>query len=182
MNRYIIETRNSFLAFASDDSAGPSVEFVVVAPILFWLVFSVFEAGWLMTQQTMLSRGLNMAAREIRVGGVAGNTVEEKHKAVKEIVCKRARVLRDCMQNLHMQLSPVDMASGLPAGTTACVDRTGKIEPVLEFSPGGSDSVTFIRACVIVDPLLPGMGLGAQLTKDDSGGYSIVAFTAFANE
>ena len=53
---------------------------------------------------------------------------------------------------------------------------------MISFDPGTRSEIMVIRACLIVDPIFPGMGLGAMLPVDASGGYSIVMQSAFMNE
>ncbi len=165
-------------AFQRCESGAATVEFVLIAPTLLWLVFSVFEAGWIMTQQTMLARGLNMAIRDLRLGRIEDPT----HDKVKNRVCNRARILRDCQASIHMELQPINKETGIPKTTVSCVDRTGDITPVENFSEGSYSDLMFVRVCVVVKPLLPGMGLGADLTKDASGRFSLVAYSAFMKE
>ena len=70
-------------SFREDESAAATVEFVIVFPVIIWLVFSTLEAGWLMTQQTMLGRGLNLAVREVRIGA----TGEPTYASIKDSIC-----------------------------------------------------------------------------------------------
>ena len=58
----------SFKRFLRDERATASVEFVMIAPLYLAAVFSVFEAGWLMTKNMMLERGLDQTVRDIRIG------------------------------------------------------------------------------------------------------------------
>jgi hypothetical protein len=69
-----------------------------------------------------------------------------------------------------------------PTGGANCIDRTSDVDPVITFVPGARSEIMFVRACLIVDPIFPGMGLGAQLPVDASGGYAIVVQSAFMNE
>jgi hypothetical protein len=39
-----------------------------------------------------------------------------------------------------------------------------------------------VRACYVVDPLMPDFGLGARFQKDETGGVRLVASSAFVNE
>jgi len=39
-----------------------------------------------------------------------------------------------------------------------------------------------MRLCAVVDPAFPGIGVGRSMPKDASGGYQIIATTAFVNE
>ncbi len=40
----------------------------------------------------------------------------------------------------------------------------------------------FVRACMIVDPIFPGLGITLGLQRDNSGGLQMVTYTAFMNE
>ncbi len=167
--------------FWRDDSANATVEFVLVAPMLFWLVFSVFEAGWLMTRQMMLERGLDLMVRDLRLGLYGANP---SHDTLKANVCNYAKVFKDCQNSVHLELAVLDRTTLGLANTSeiGCVDRTGAVSPVVNVNPGARSDIMFVRACMVVDPLLPGTGLGAQLTKDPSGGFAMVAYGAFMNE
>lgn len=177
--------KHKLIDFAADTNAAASIEFVIIAPVLFFMVFSIFEAGWLMTKQTMLSRGLNMAIRDLRLGKITGATPIEIHNNIKAKVCDKAMILRNCDQYLHLEVREIDLATGIPWTSPTCVDRTTEDLAPLVVSTGthdGDPSTMFVRACVIVDPMIPGSGLGAHLTKDESGGFHMVAFSAFKNE
>jgi len=168
-------------AFWRDDEANATVEFVLIAPMLFWLVFSVFEAGWLMTRQMMLERGLDLMVRDLRIGVYGPNP---SHSTLKSNVCRYAKVFKDCENSVHLELAVLDRNSLGLANTSeiGCVDRSGAVSPVLKLNPGARSDIMFVRACMVVDPLLPGTGLGAQLTKDPTGGFAMVAYGAFVNE
>ena len=68
-----------------------------------------------------------------------------------------------------------------------CVDQPADetITPVTSenFSTGGSSQIMFVRVCLVVNPLFPGVPYLSQLPKESlSGGYAIVSQTAFLNE
>ena len=167
-----------FARFARDTTAAATVEFVLVFPVLIWVVFSTFELGWITTRQMMLDRGLNLTIRDLRLGRIANPT----HETLKDLVCDRATILRDCANSIHMELIPISLSTGVPTTPTQCVDRTGAIVPVENFSTGVQEDIMFVRICLVVDPLMPGMAIGASLTKDDSGGFFMVASSAFKRE
>lgn len=175
-------------SFAKDDNAAATIEFVIIAPMLFWFVFSMFEVGWLMTQQTMLARGVNMVARDIRLGNTGVGTTEEMQNEIKGRICFHARILRDCYEQIYLEMVVLEGTSvtNLAAKPTCLdLDPTDPIVPLVNFQPGtrtGVTSTMLIRACVLVDLLLPGFGIAKNLTRDNTGRYQMVAFTAFANE
>ncbi len=167
-----------FRTFLKASSGAATVEFVIIFPLLIAIVFSTFELGWITTRQMMLDRGLNLTIRDLRLGRIPNPT----HNTLKALVCDRSLILRDCINSIHMELIPMSLATGLPAAPTQCVDRTGVIAPVENFTAGVEEDIMYVRVCVIVDPLMPGMGLGAALNKDASGGMAMVAFSAFKRE
>ena len=62
---------------------------------------------------------------------------------------------------------------------------TAEIDPLLDpegFHPGQRNKLMMVRACAVFDPWFPGVGLGAQLPKDASGGYRLMATSGFVNE
>ncbi len=165
-------------AFRRDDDGAATIEFVVLFPLLIALLLSVFEAGWLMTRAMMLERGLDIASRDVRLGSASALT----HNGLKATVCARSRILRNCERDLILEVVPMNLAAAYPQNQPNCQDRTGVIEPTITFTPGGRDVIMFVRACMIVDPIFPGIGLGLQLPKDSSGGFQMVSYTAFMNE
>ncbi|MBL1436685.1 MAG: pilus assembly protein [Rhodobacteraceae bacterium] len=167
------------VSFKEDETATATVEFVMVFPIILWLVFSTLEAGWLMTQQTMLGRGLNIAVREVRIG--AGGT--PTYNTIKASICANAMILRDCTTALHLEM--VELANPISSAGAVCINRApGALAPVISWISGSrlTPEIMVLRACFVVDPLIPGAGLGAALPKDATGGYHMVQYSAFANE
>lgn len=163
--------------FRDDERANPTVEFVIAVPVLFWIVFSVIEAGWLMTQTTRLDSGLNRAVRDLRLGLVIPD-----HANVKDLICEYSGILVDCDSTVHLELVPADSATASAAPT--CVDRDTNIDPVIEFVPGSTvvPEVMMLRVCFVVQPLLPGAGIGSHFAVDANGDVHIVSYSAFANE
>lgn len=176
--RRVMSLRKSLGAFGRDSSGNATMEFVVLFPFLLYMIFSIAEAGVLMTRTVMLNRGLDIAIRDLRLGLTPGVT----HDDIKDQICDAAFLLGECDAVVLLELSPLPNAANFPAGGANCVDRTSDLEPVISFTPGAPSEIMFVRACLIVDPLFPGMGLGAMLPTDASGGYAIVVQSAFMNE
>lgn len=157
------------------------MEFALVAPMLFALIFSTIEAGWTMVQTIMLDRALDITVRSLRIGTLPNPT----QASVRTAVCGHAMVLANCNQTLALEfivIPPMATASSYPSDSARCVDRGSAINPVLRFDPGARTQTVFVRACFVVDPLTPGLGLGLTLPKDSTGAYRIIAKSAFVNE
>ena len=166
--------------FRKNEKGTVTVEFVLVFPV-FWMLFvSVFESGLMMTKLMMLERGLDMTVRAIRLAPQNANIT---HDAVKAMICANAAIIDNCENVLQVELTPVSSTTwAMPSRAVDCVDRDSEVAPVVAFNAGMQNSVMYIRACVVVDPMFPNAGLGLILAKDDSGGVRLVVNSAFANE
>jgi len=165
-------------AFGRDTSGNATMEFVMLFPFLLYMIFSIAEVGVMMTRTVMLDRGLDIAIRDLRLGLLPGVT----HDDIKTIICDGAFLLGECEDTVMLNLEPLtDYAAFVSTGAD-CVDRTSEIEPTITFNPGTESQIMYVRVCLVVDPLFPGSGIGAMLPKDASGGYQIIAKSAFMNE
>jgi len=139
---------------------------------------SSFESGLLMTKYMMFERALDIAVRDIRLSDGTDIT----HDGIKEAICEEALLFDDCENVLLLEMEQIDMSTTISSLTPNCADRESDADPVVSFTTGDESEVMFLTACVIVDPIFPGAGLGLALSKDDSGGYAMIASTAFVNE
>jgi len=170
--------RSRLAAFARDCGGNATIEFVILFPFLMYMILSIAEAGSLMARSVMLDRGVELAMRDLRLGLAPGIS----HEQMKERICDGAFLLGDCLRSVQLELLPLSAAESFLHSGVSCVDRTGEIEPVVTYDPGARNEIVLVRACVIVDPIFPGMGLGAMLPVDRSGGFAITATSAFVNE
>lgn len=170
--------------FRRSNRGAAAIEFALVAPMLFGIIFATLEAGWLMTQSIMLDRALDRTVRLLRIGSmpVPEGEAQVSYELVKQKVCEEALILANCDDTLALELIPIKSAADFPSDDARCVDRTGEIEPTLRYNPGGRSDTVFVRACFVVDPLTPLMEYGLKLPRDKSGGVRIVSYSAFANE
>lgn len=178
MWRAVGTLRNAAVALWRDTSGTATLEFVILVPALVYVIFSIAELGVVMARSTMLDRGMSVAVRDLRLGLTPGIT----HDDIKDKICEAAFLLTDCRDNLLLELVPIPDITSFPSSTVTCVDRTSEIEPMTTFDPGARSEIMLIRACLVVDPLFPGVGLGAALPKDASGGYALLSRSAFMNE
>ena len=164
--------------FLGDRRGVAALEFALVAPMLFAVVFSTIEAGWTMVQTIMLDRALDKTVRSLRIGAIANPTQEN----VRAVICGEALVLVDCSNMLTLEFIPIVNTSSYPADAARCINRGTSIKPVLRFDAGQRAQTVFVRACFVVDPLTPGLGLGLALPKDETGAMRIIAKSGFVNE
>ena len=180
----LISLKKRLFRFKADETGAASVEFVIIAPLYFALMLSTFEAGWLMTKSMMLERGMDLTMRDLRLGVYPNPS----HQDMKKIICDNAAILKDCEASMLLELVPITTAADVPgANNTVCRDRSSPTDPTptVTFNTTRGDRVLetmYVRACVMVDPLVPGIGLALHLPKDPTGGIAMVSYGAFVNE
>jgi Flp pilus assembly protein TadG len=157
-----------------------TADFVFAFPPIMLILLASIEAGMMMTRGVMLERALDLTVRDLRLGITENPT----HDQIRADVCARlAILLPNCTDVLLLELRPVSTATWnvFDAGPV-CVDRTAQVQPLTTFVPGESNELMLVRACVVFDPYFPTTGFAANMNLDASGGYALVAMSAFVNE
>ena len=163
------------LNYRRDERGYSTVEFVIVATTFLTGFFWIFETGLIMTKQMMLERALDMTVRDLRLHSSPLYT----HEYIKDRICDLALILDDCSDNLLLELEVVDLATGFTKDAT-CVDKENEITPVTSWQPGMRSEIVHMRACVIIDPMMPN-GI-AMFPGTSASGIPLFADTAFVNE
>jgi Flp pilus assembly pilin Flp len=181
--------------FRRDERGAASVEFVVVAMMLFTVIFILVESGVLMVRTVMLERGLDLAVRDVRLGRLE----EGDHAGLKRRICDGAFLLfADCESSISVETIAFRNTSSFLTGggdfvgggenfvAVECRDRREEtVPPPSRFDLGGPSSIMLVRTCLAVDPFFPGFALGESLVRNRGtadGGYAIVKTTAFMRE
>ncbi|HUS54461.1 MAG TPA: TadE family protein, partial [Thermohalobaculum sp.] len=141
--------------FIDDQAGNATIEFVCVFPVLMLFVMMVFETGFIATRSVLLERGLDVATRDLRLG----TDPSVSHDSLRQSVCANSTILVNCERDLILEVVEYDAASAYPQNQANCIDRTETILPTMAFSPGGRDRIMFVRACMIIDPIFPGLGI-----------------------
>ena len=164
---------------AKSEDGNATVEFVLVVPVFLLLFVSIFELGMATIRLTLLEHGMDSAMRDVRLGTSESFTREE----IRDRVCDNAAMLKDCRENLLLEMVIIDRDTfNLPPVRATCINKNEDGLPVTDFSNGGPSDLMFIRACYVIDPLYPSMGLGAMLKTDEAGNMQLVASSIFAQE
>lgn len=167
-----------FRSFLRDTDGTSTVEFVIVAPVVMFFFFWIVELGYVMTQQMMLDRAMDMTVREMRLSDSSTFT----QAFITNSVCEKALIFKNCNTSLVLELTPITTSSDIPTSAISCVDRANSVTPVTNFDAGSRGEIVFMRACLAVDPLLAGTSIGIDFTTDESGALMLLAKTAFLNE
>lgn len=173
-----MRAQSKLAALLRNRSGATAVEFALVVPLFLSLVFSTFEAGWMVVNATVLDRALDTTVRQIRIGSSSAPTTQDQ---IRTAVCAQAAIFVDCAKSLIIEMT--DVSSGtFPTNNTVCVDRASAVAPVVSYSSGQRGSIMYVRACLVSNPLTPALGLALSLPKDGKGGYYLVSSSAFINE
>lgn len=166
--------------WARRDDGASTMEFVITFPVIMILFIAVFETSMIMTRQVMLERTLDQAVRILRLAD--GLTVDAAD--IREAICDNTDLLPDCMTLLTIDLRPVDRATyDVPGNQEMCIERADASATLSnQFTSGDDNELMLVRACFIVDRIVPFSGFGLNLTRDDSGGLHMMAASLFVNE
>jgi hypothetical protein len=170
--------------FLKRDEGTSTVEFVLIFPVIFAIFMSGWESGLLMTRSVLLDRAVDIVVRDLRLGNYSRpGDPPLTHDRLKDEICDRTLMIRDCDDNIRLSLIPVDTAAWVfPAGRQGCYDRAEDIEPVTTVVSGGGDQIMLMQVCVIIESVFPGSAFGAGLRKDSDNGYFMHSRSAFVNE
>lgn len=156
-----------------------TIEFCILFPAFIVIFVSAVDAGVLTMRQMMLDRAVDVAVRGLRLGMWLPLTRDD----LKSQICAHTAIIPNCEESLLVELRRVSTDDWIMPTTSAkCVDRDEDIQPVTTFTAGDSGDMMLVRVCAILDPMFPTTGIGLQLPKDASGGYALVARSAFVNE
>ncbi|MEM9754840.1 MAG: TadE/TadG family type IV pilus assembly protein [Pseudomonadota bacterium] len=166
-------------AFARDERATATLEFVIVFPIIMILFIAVFETAMILIRQVMLERALDNTVRLLRLT----NNVSVSDDEIRTHVCNNTLVVTDCENILVVDLRVIDQVNYvLPTEDTLCVNRDGEVNPANEFVPGAQNELMLIRVCAEVQRILPFSGFGLNLTRDNNDNVHMTSASVFVNE
>jgi hypothetical protein len=180
MRNFAIKCRKALRRLGLSEAGAASVEFVIVFPFFVGVFISAFEVAMMNMRAVMLERATDIVVRQIRLSSGAQNL---DYNSVLADICNTAGIIPDCMNTTRIELQAVDTATwaGL-SGEVDCIKRDAIIQPVVKFVNGQQNEMMMIRVCAIVDPIFPTIGVGRSMPVDDSGGYMVIASSAFVNE
>ncbi len=165
--------------FSRNDRGVATLEFVLVFPVMFAMLVAMFDAGLIMIKYVVLERSLDTVVRDVRLNGIASGQAGSDF--FKQEVCDLSPLLKDCVDNLFVEMTPINTGATFTPSAVTCIDRTANNTPAIDFTSGVHNEIVYIRACVIVDRYFPTSLIGI-FTSDASGGIRLVADSAYVVE
>jgi hypothetical protein len=167
-------------AFARDERATSTIEFVIMFPVVITLFVAVFETGMILTRQVLLERSLDEAVRILRLAQGLTLTADD----IEEAICDNTSAIPRCDEVLVVDLRRINRSTyDIPTPDVVCVNRNDiTVNPGNLFQQGQDNELILIRTCAIIDRILPFSGFALNLVRDDTGGIHITAASVFVNE
>ena len=173
--------RTAFRRFRRNRQGSAAVEFALIAPIFFVLLFAIIETAIVFFAGQVLEIGVQDAGRLIYTSQVqaAGTTAV----AFKQSICDRVAVMFACDANLYIDVR--SYAAGTPIIITDPIDGAGNFVNnfVYQPPPNGSDSTVVVRAFyqwpLIVTGIMSGLSYNiANINRGTSNSKRLLAATA----
>ena len=124
-------------------SGATALEFALIAPIFFTLMFAIIEAGAVYIGEAWLQYAVSDVGRRVRTGEVQiANTTETQFR---QMICSRLSPFLPCNANLSID---VDAYSDFSAANMAPpLDANGNFDPTkIHYDPGDPCEVVIVRA------------------------------------
>ncbi len=139
--------------FHKDKSGVTALEFALVAPPFFLMLFGIFEVAIIIFASLILESGVDTAARQIRTGVFQSGGGDEA--SFKQLLCDNMTMLIECDGNLY-----VDVQVFSDFGTTNFSDpeATENFGENFGYSSAGAGQVVLVRVYYLKPILTPLFG------------------------
>jgi Flp pilus assembly protein TadG len=169
----------SVRCFRSNKRGSAAVEFALVAPIFFALLFAIIETGLMFFASQSLETALQDSARMIMTG--QAQTANYSKQGFKQnVVCAHVNSLFDCADGIFVDVQSYKSSPGFSAVTISDPITAGKFTDNTQYSPGGPGDIVVVRL-FYQWPLFV-TGLGYNIANLDGSKRLLSATAAFKNE
>lgn len=165
-----------------DTAGAAALEFAIVAPAFFALLFSIFEAGYFFFVTSAVDQATARAARLIRTGQVQSATSPIDRDAFFDEVCSVVGILGPCAERLTVDVQRFNDFGALAADLSApvCRDATPAAIAAIPYSAGAQRDIVRVRVCYLHQTINPALGLDLARTPD--GLRKMFSVAIFRNE
>lgn len=173
--------RGLFASFRRADSGALAVEFALISPFFFGLLFGILEIALTFWSTQVLETAVANAARQIYTGTFQqGSTTLNQTQALakfKDLVCASVTAVFNCQQRVRVDVRKFSTYGGttLPPPVTAGVFDTSSFG----YNPPGSNEICVVRAAMEYPVYVNLFGYATGLR---SGNRLVMASSAFRTE
>ncbi|MBX3486211.1 TadE/TadG family type IV pilus assembly protein [Phenylobacterium sp.] len=158
------------LRFSRDEGGATAIEFALVAPLLFFSLFSLIEIGMLGMMSSALDNAVVESARRIRTGRDDGPTSAASFK--NQICDNMGGAVGSCLSRLTVSVQR------FPKFYDA--NQVAAAQPAGEFNKGGPGDIVLVKANYRWPLMTP--FLATAFNRDGPMQVTIASRTAFKNE
>lgn len=163
-----------FRRFGRNRRGSTAVEFALVAPVFFGLLFAILETGIIFFADQYLETLTQDGARMILTGQAQnGNYTQAQFKTY---ICSQVSALFTC-GNIYVNVQSFTSFQTLTAG---CPISNGTFVNNMQYNPGGPGSVVIVQLFYQWPQIVT--GLGYNITNLNGGYRLLCATAAFKNE
>lgn len=161
-----------------------AMQFVIVFPLIMTLFAFACDLGLILMRKVMLERAVDVEVRQIRIGARAA----DDYTGLREDICAGAMIIPHCQSRLKLELKAMAPRVWEAPGHAPDCESLSEVTITAprQFDAARSNQLVILRACVVLEPLMPGWGLGQSLLSNGSGSknrfYQITASTSFVKE
>jgi Flp pilus assembly protein TadG len=166
--------RKLFRRFGRSRKGSTAVEFALVAPVFFGLLFAILETGIIFFADQYLETLTQDGARMILTGQAQnGNYTQAQFQTY---ICSQVAALFNC-NNIYVNVQSFTSFQTLSA---SCPISNGTFVNSMQYNPGGPGSVVIVQLFYQWPQIVT--GLGYNITNLNGGYRLLCATAAFRNE
>jgi len=163
-----------FRRFGRNRRGSTAVEFALVAPVFFGLLFAILETGIIFFADQYLETLTQDGARVILTGQAQnGNYTQAQFQTY---ICSQVSALFNC-SNIYVNVQSFTSFQTL---TASCPISNGTFVNSMQYNPGGPGSVVIVQLFYQWPQIVT--GLGYNITNLNGGYRLLCATAAFRNE
>ncbi len=176
MSQPFASTKKALRRFRRNRRGSAAVEFALVAPVFFALLFAILETGIVFFAGQVLESVTQDAARTVMTGQVQNSALTQAQ--FKTNVCSRINVLFDCPNGIYVDVRSYSAFASV--SVAAPIDANGNFVNNMQYSPGAAGDVVVVR--VFYQWPLIVTGLGYNIANLNNNKRLLTATAAFKNE
>lgn len=169
--------RKALRRFRRNRRGSAAVEFALVAPVFFALLFAIIETAIIFFAGQVLETVTQDSARMIMTG--QAQNLSYTQAQFKTYVCGRINVLFDCVNGIYVDVQSYGTQFS-NVSITPPIDSSGNCVPPTNYNPGGSSNIVVVRL-FYKWPLFV-TGLGYNIANCNNSMRLLTATAAFQNE
>lgn len=165
--------------FRGNNRGSAAVEFALVAPLFFALLFAIIETGLIFFASQSLETAVQDSARMI-LTGQAQIAKLDKQSFKQNVVCPNTSVLFDCTNGIFVDVTSYPSSSGFGSVAISEPISGGNFVDNTKYDPGGPGDIVVVRL-FYQWPLFV-TGLGYNIANLGGSKRLLSATAAFKNE